>query len=379
MTALVLLDLSAAFDTIDHEILADRLSTWFGLSGTTLAWIQSYLQDRSKKINLNGTQSASLPLPYGVPQGSVLGPLLFTLYTTPLSKIIDRNLVSHHLYSDDTQIYSSFSTSDSEFALRKLQICLTQVQSWMSENKLKLNADKTEFIVIGHQLQREKFNHLFPIKLLDVNTKPSNSVKNLGVIYDSSITFGKHITQICKTTFYHIRNLKRIRKHISIQTAKSIATALVGSRLDYCNSVLRGITEGDLSRLQRVQNCLARVITRAPRFTPSAPLLKSLHWLPIRARINYKLGVTVYKCLTLNKPLYLSSFLSKRDSGRNLRSDNTQRLVEPKTKSKTGSRAFSSCAPKYWNSLPYLTRNAKSLNAFKKLQKTHLFGLEFPP
>ena len=372
VTALILLDLSAAFDTIDHSILADRLSVWFGVSGTPLAWIQSYLKDRSQIINVNGSKSASFPLTCGVPQGSVLGPLLFTLYTTPLSKIIERNLVSHHLYSDDTQIYTTFNTLDSDMAIRKLQNCLNQVQSWMNTNKLKLNPDKTEFIVIGHQKQREKFNHLFPVKLLNLSTEPSHSVRNLGVIYDSNMSFGKHITHVCKSSFYHIRNLKRIRKHLSLSTAKSIANALVCSRIDYCNSVLSGITDTDMGRLQRVQNCLARVITRAPRFSPSIPLLKSLHWLPIRARINFKLGVTVYKCLAMHQPPYLSALLLNRDSGRNLRSDSQRRLVIPKIRSKTGSRAFSICAPAYWNSLPFAVRDAKSLLSFKTLQK-HIY------
>jgi hypothetical protein len=110
VTALCLLDLSAAFDTIDHSILIERLTSWFGLNGVVLSWIQSYLSSRSFKVKLDGTQSPNYQLFYGVPQGSVLGPLLFTLYTTPLSSLISNSTVNHHLYADDTQLFISFSS-----------------------------------------------------------------------------------------------------------------------------------------------------------------------------------------------------------------------------------------------------------------------------
>ena len=379
VTALVLLDLSAAFDTIDHSILIDRLSTWFGICGKPLSWFKSYLHGRSQSINLSGTLSSSFDLPYGVPQGSVLGPLLFTLYTTPLSKIIDSHSVSHHLYSDDTQIYTSFDFENSKHSLTVLQNCLSHVQSWMHLNKLKLNAEKTEFILLGHKQQRDKFEDLFPIKLLNIDTMPSDSVKNLGVIFDSNMTFGKNMTQLCKISFYHIRNLKRIRKYLSLTAAKSIANALVCGRLDYCNSLLTGVTSSDLDRLQRVQNCLARVVTRSPRFSPSFPLLKSLHWLPIKARIQFKLGTITYKALTENQPPYLRTHLTISNTGRGLRSDSRRCLVVPKIKSKTGSSAFSACAPTYWNSLPCATRCSNSLASFRKSQKTYLFKISYPP
>ena len=142
VTALALLDLSAAFDTIDHTILVGRLNTWFGIGGPALAWLSSYLLDRTQQIKLGDSFSPTAHLPFGVPQGSVLGPLLFTLYTTPLSTAIHGHRIQHHLYADDSQLYLSFSSADSASSLTILQGCLASVEKWMFQNKLKLNPGK---------------------------------------------------------------------------------------------------------------------------------------------------------------------------------------------------------------------------------------------
>ena len=187
VTALTLLDLSAAFDTIDHDILLNRLENWFGITGTALQWLKSYLSDRFQQVKLNNSLSSKAPLSFGVPQGSVLGPLLFTMYTSPLSSIIDRHQVGHQLYADDTQLYVSFSASDSASSLLRLQKCLGSVQSWMFSNKLKLNPEKTDFLLIGHERQRKKFVESFPISVLGVDRNLSESAKNLGVTMGSQL------------------------------------------------------------------------------------------------------------------------------------------------------------------------------------------------
>ena len=157
VTALTLLDLSAAFDTIDHATLTDRLSDWYGILGQAQIWFSSYLQNRQQFVKIEDTFSDKVTLSYGVPQGSVLGPVLFTLYTTPHSAIISGFDINHHLYADDTQIYMSLSVSNAKETLEKLQRCLIGVLAWMTGSKLKLNPSKTEFLLIGTKLQREKF------------------------------------------------------------------------------------------------------------------------------------------------------------------------------------------------------------------------------
>ena len=146
VTAPTLLDLSAAFDTIDHATLTDRLSDWYGISGEAQIWFSSYLQHRLQSVKIKDTFSDKVTLSYGVPQGSVLGPVIFTLYTTPLSAIIFSLDINHHLYADDTQIYMSLSVSNAKESLEKLQHSLMNVSAWMTGSKLKLNPSKTEFL-----------------------------------------------------------------------------------------------------------------------------------------------------------------------------------------------------------------------------------------
>ena len=146
--------------------------------------------------------------------------------------------------------------------------------AWMTGSKLKLNPSKTEFLLIGSKLQREFFLNIFPCLIPGQDANTSTSAENLGVLFDSSLNFRKHISQTCRAFFYHIRDLRRIRKSLSLDLAKQIAVALVSSKLDYCNSLFHNMPEKDIAGLQRVQNCLARVVTKAPRFSRSDPILK---------------------------------------------------------------------------------------------------------
>ena len=269
VTALTLLDLSAAFDTIDHKMLLDRLSAWFGFSGSVIKWFQCYLSDRSQCVKVGDTLSGQFSLGCGVPHGSVLGPLLFSMFTAPLSSLIGSFPVKHKLYADDTQVYFSFSSANFDKGFKGLQNCLSAVQSWMFTNKLKLNPDKTEFLLLGNVKQRKKFLSSFPAKLMGEDMVPASSARNLGVVFDDSMSMKDHIVSVFRSCYCNIRDLRRIRNYLDEKVATTLANALVSSRLDYCNSLFYAANEGLLNKLSKVQNSLA----------PLSPVKINLHQL----------------------------------------------------------------------------------------------------
>jgi len=390
ITGLTLLDLSAAFDTIDHTILLRRLSSWFGFSGQVISWFQSYLSDRTFSVLCSHSISSSCTLSTGVPQGSVLGPILFILYTTPLSSLISSQSapVKHHLYADDTQLFVSFSPSKFDEAHSCLQSTISAISNWMTANFLSLNPSKTEFLLIGLPYQLSKLNQPYLVLPDNTSVYPVSSARNLGVIFDSNLSFSQHIKSISKSCFYHIRDLRRIRSTLNFETARTIATALVHSKLDYCNSLFYELPDILLNQLQAVQNSLARAVTRTSRFSHITPVLKSLHWLKIKQRIHYKLISITYTTLHHNSPDYINNKI-KLQSARSTRSSTLITLHQPPIKLETGKRAFSFAAPFLWNSLPKTLRmpTIDSLpghvnltrHSFHKQLKTHLFHHSYPP
>jgi hypothetical protein len=373
VTALVLLDLSAAFDTIPHNILIHRIENWFGVSGTALQLLSSYLVGRTQSVSINGHCSPAEPLATGVPQGSVLGPLLFTMYTTPVAHLLQETPFSYHLYADDTQIYISFNSTDSLTKLQLLSLTLDNVHSWFSSNKLTLNPSKTEFLIIGTPQQRVKLT-CKTLLFGDSDLSISSCSRNLGVMIDSDLLYHQHISKITQVSYIHMRQIRRVRPSLDLNSAVLLANSLVSSRLDYCNSLFYGLPKSSLKRLQRVQNSLARVIIPScKKYDHIQPVLRELHWLPIDKRIEFKLATLTFKVLENSQPAYLSELLRRHVPTRSLRSTGKNLLVIPNIKSANGRRSFSFAGPAIWNSLPESIRNSTSLTIFRKQLKTHLF------
>ena len=378
--ALVLLDLSAAFDTIDHGILLRRLKARFGITGSALAWISSYLTDRKVVVLIGETKSNDRSLCYGVPQGSVLGPLLFTLYTSELGDVMRRFNIKFHLYADDTQLYLPFNPRDHssvDDATALLRSCLNEVCDWMRDNYLQLNADKTEILLVSTKpgLQTCNIDYL---SIANLQVSPASSVKNLGVMLDSFLKMEGHVNAVCKSAFFHLRNIARIRQFLNKESTEKVVHALVTSRLDYCNSLLYGIPMKLIAKLQRVQNVAARIVTGTRKGDHITPVLYTLHWLPVKCRVEYKIGLLVLKCLHGMAPTYLSDVLQAYTPTRSLRSASKGLLQVPKFRLSTfGERSFASFAPRLWKELPVQLRNCTSLDTFKSVYKTYLFRTYF--
>ena len=384
VTLLILLDLNAAFDTIVHNILLDTLRTCFGMDGTVLAWIESYLTDRQQKIRIDDVVSNSFKVSHGVPQGSRLGPLLFTLYTSKLIKDIQEKFpnVSCHCYADDTQLYISFNPNDEiQEKISVFEACIKYVRSWMLQNKLKLNDSKTEFMIIGTSRQISKLD-VTSIKVGNLVVKSSNTVRNLGVWFDTTLNMETHISKVCKAAFFMLYNLRHIRKYLDQESTETLVRAFIISKVDYCNGLLFGLPESQTMKLQRIQNACARLVCNSSKFCHITPLLKTLHWLPVRQRITFKILLIVFKALNGQAPSYILELLTFKSNSHshNLRSSNDTLLLKMptyKTKVTLGDRAFSCAAPRIWNNLPLTIRNSQSVTSFKTKLKTHLFVQAF--
>ncbi|KAK7094370.1 hypothetical protein V1264_005945 [Littorina saxatilis] len=411
VSLLALLDLSAAFDTIDHDILLARLNTTFGITGTALGWFCSYLTGRTQAVVIQNRHSEDTILKYGVPQGSVLGPVLFTMYIQPLGKVIKHHNVLYHMFADDTQLQKSAHTKQFTELVQSIESCSDHIKQWMTVNKLKMNDDKTEIMPVGKQSNLKLLSETSSLTLSDTTVTFSSKVKNLGVHLDSSLSMDAHINSLCRTAFLEMRRISQIRHLLSLDATKTLVSAFILSRLDYCNSLLAGLPDAKLDRLQRIMNNAARLVlqlapSRPPRRQARPPtahheqcstscaaqaqarpchpsiqgyLLMTLHWLPIKARITFKIATLCYRSLHDDSaPSYLSSLLKPHVPTRNLRSADAGHLVVPRIKLNAfGKRAFIYTAPSIWNSLPMSVRLSTSLLSFKSSLKTHLFRQYF--
>ena len=189
----------------------------------------------------------------------------------------------------------------------------------MFANKLKLNPEKTEFILTGSKNNRKQLLPHFPINILGNQVSPAQSVRNLGVVFDSNFSFSDHVSQVIKSTRVHVRDLYKIGPLLDLNRSVLLANALVSSRLDYCNSLFLSLTDFELRRLQLVQNSLCRVVTRSSKYSHITPQLKKLHWLPVKYRIQFKIGLITYKILNQGEPVYLRELIHPYTSSRNTR------------------------------------------------------------
>ena len=382
---LLMLDLSAAFDTIDHGILLSRLNSLYGISGDALDWFKSYLSNRVQRVIIGDTVSECKSLNFGVPQGSVLGPKIYCMYTKPISDIIAGHGLSHHCYADDTQLYIAIEHSANLHSeLLRMERCVADIRNWMRHNMLKLNDDKTELIVFASRYNQHLYSDA-SMMIGNTTVVCEPQVKNLGVIFDQVMSMRQHVNYTSRTARFHLRNISRIRRYIPEESCKLVVQSLVTSRLDYSNGLLYGIPKSAVSILQSVQNSAARIVTKTAPREHITPVLRELHWLPVDRRIEYKILLYAYKALNGLAPEYLCNMVELYAPDRVLRSASQNLLVVPRGKHcQYGMRTFAMAAATLWNSLNVRDRSNRirgspSLESFKSNLKTLLFKEHFYP
>ena len=238
----------------------------------------------------------------------------------------------------------------------------------MTTNYLKLNDGKTEFLVLWKK----------SVTLGGTNVKAVESARYIGAVLDSELCMTQHINSIVCSCYCHLRQIAHIRPHITQVATATLVNCLITSRLDFMNSLLYGIPDYLLRKLELIQNNAARIVCQKKKRDHVTPLFKTLHWLPIDFRIQFKINLVTFKILHGLAPAYLSSLLIPYAPSRTLRSSSQEQLIEKRARCKrTGDRAFSVCAPRLWNALPHTIRNSISVASFKTALKTYYFKQAF--
>ena len=381
VTVLVMLDVSAAFDTVQHVNLIQRYYYRYGFRGDVLAWMKSYLTERFNCVSINDKMSDWIESDCGFPQGSVLGGKKFILFAGPVGDIAESHKVQHSAYADDNNEYVTFTAgnpTEMEASLSNLNSCLSDLVKWMNQNMLKLNNGKTKVIVFAPRKDLE-FVRNYELTLGTTKVKPSSEVKNLGVFLDNKLNMEKYVNYITRKAYFHLRNISKVRSVLTYDAACALVNATVTSRLDYCNSLLYGLPQRTIYKLQKVQNYGARLILGLKKFDHITPGLKKLHWLPVYQRIKFKILTLTYKTLNGYAPRYMQDMLCQTPRHRfHLRSVSTKHLIVSRFNfSRRGGRSFRNVSPRLWNQLPFELRICESVFEFKKKLKTLLFREHF--
>ena len=365
----ILLDISAAFDTLEHSTLISLLEVSFGIQGIELEWFTNYLNNRRQYVKINNCNSSELNIKCGVPQGSLLGPVLFNLYMVPLFKIFTEMGITYHSYADDTQFY--FVSENVVESVCLVETLLGRLSDWFQTCKLKLNAAKTQIMVVNNNKK-----DIYKFEVVESDISPASKVSNLGILIDDQLSLKIQIDDVCRKALYHLRLISKNSKFLTPESLKKSITAFVLSRLNYCCTLYFGLPDYLIQKLQYVQNSAARLISGTRMSDHISPVINGLGWLTMVNFVRYRILVVMYSCLCSEMPNYLTEILYVHSSIQTTRLSSKICLSVPLVRSKYGERAFSVCGPKLWNALPDTIKLTPTFALFKAKLRRHLLSIQ---
>lgn len=371
LTILTLLDFSKAFDTVDIDILICKLKR-LNCSGSVISWFDSYLRERQQCVLVGDRFSSWRFGRAGVPQGSILGPLLFSIYINDVTKTIKH--CRYHLYADDLQLYIHSPTDFTNDALTKLNEDLASVCKWADNFGLTLNTGKSQAIVMGHQRLISRVN-INTIPRVQINGSPINyslSVKkNLGVFMDSDLNWNTQVSHVCKKVYSLLHSLKTVNDFLPSELKKRLVQALVMPHFDYCDILLTNLNTSLTDRLQRAHNACVRFICNIRRFDHVTPSFHTLSWMRLKQRRMIHSLIFLHNILLSSSPSYLHSRFNLLSTSR---THNQNLLLIPRHTTSFYSSSFSVSIPRFWNSLPCHIRDCRNVPQFRNKLDIHFIS-----
>ncbi len=373
ITILSLLDFSKAFDTVNHPLLLAKLKS-LGFMDPTLLWFTSYLENRKQCVISNSKCSNWIATDNGVPQGSILGPILYLILAQDLSRVITSS--SHHFYADDTQLYTHCSPSNIESSISELNSDLTAVHNWSARNALQLNISKCLYIIIASPYNIRQLHQLdLPsIKINNISIPRVDKCKNLGVIFDSNLTWKPYFNSLISKSYFKLRNLSRYKHFLSTPVKLHLCDSLILSNFNYCSALFNNCNSAFKNKAQKVQNSCLRYSFLVNRREHISPALLMSKWLNMKYRQLYFSLILVYKIVHNLAPSYLYNILYYPDIPNTYSTRSQHLLPLPRFSRHIKEYSFFVSTVRNFNQLPDRIKSCHSLSSFKFNLKVFLLS-----